>query len=57
MILAGDIGGTNVRLALFEIESDGLVRKDERKFRSREVSGLEAPVATFLEGRRVLAAS
>src|ERR1017187_1820049 len=56
MILAGDIGGTNVRLALFEIESGRLVRKDEQKFRSREVPGLEGPVETFLAGRRVLAA-
>ena len=56
MILAGDIGGTNVRLALFEIESGRLVRKDEQKFRSRELPGLEGPVETFLAGRRVLAA-
>jgi glucokinase len=56
MILAGDIGGTNVRLALFAIESGRLERKDERKFRSREVSGLEGPVETFLAGRRVDAA-
>ena len=56
MILAGDIGGTNVRLALFEIESGRLVPKDEKKFRSREVSGLEGPVRIFLGGRRVEAA-
>ncbi len=56
MILAGDIGGTNARLALFEIESDRLARKDERKFRSREVPGLAGPVETFLGGRRVDAA-
>lgn len=56
MILAGDIGGTNVRLALFAIESGRLERKDETKFRSREVAGLEVPVETFLAGRRVDAA-
>jgi glucokinase len=56
MILAGDIGGTNVRLALFEIESGRLVRKDEQKFRSREVRGLEGPVEAFLAGRSVEAA-
>jgi glucokinase len=56
MILAGDIGGTNVRLALFEIESGRLVRKDEKKFRSREFPGLEGPVEAFLAGRRVRAA-
>ena len=56
MILAGDIGGTNVRLALFEIEGGRLAARDERKFRSREVSGLERPVEEFLAGRRVSAA-
>ena len=56
MILAGDIGGTNVRLALFEIESGRLVRKEEKKLRSREFAGLEAPVRIFLGGRSVEAA-
>ena len=56
MILAGDIGGTNVRLALFEIEGGRLEAKDERTFRSREVSGLERPVEEFMAGRRVSAA-
>ncbi len=56
MILAGDIGGTNVRLALFEMEAGRLVRREERKFRSREFPGLEGPVESFLAGRRVLAA-
>ncbi len=32
------------------------MRKDERKFRSREVPGLEGPVEAFLAGRRVDAA-
>ncbi len=56
MILAGDIGGTNVRLALFEIEGGRLVAKDERTFRSRDFSGLEQPVEEFLAGRAVSAA-
>jgi glucokinase len=56
MILAGDIGGTNVRLALFDVESGRLVRRDEKRFRSREVPGLEGPVEAFLAGRRVNAA-
>jgi glucokinase len=55
MILAGDVGGTNVRLALFEVERGKLVRKDEKTFRSRDVSGLEQPVEEFLAGRRVAA--
>jgi glucokinase len=56
MILAGDIGGTHVRLGLFEIESGRLVEKDEKEFRSREIPGLEGPVESFLAGRRVDAA-
>jgi glucokinase len=56
MILAGDIGGTNTRLALFEIEGGALARKDERTFRSRDAAGLEGPVREFLGGRAVAAA-
>ena len=56
MILGGDVGGTNVRLALFEIEEGKLAPRDEKKFRSRDSSGLEQPVEEFLAGRRVSAA-
>ena len=56
MILAGDVGGTNVRLALFEVEGGKLAPRDERKFRSRDVPGLEGPVVEFLAGRRAAAA-
>ena len=45
MILAGDVGGTNVRLALIEVEGGKLARKDEKTFLSRDVPGLEQPVA------------
>jgi glucokinase len=56
MILAGDVGGTNVRLALFELEGGKLAQKEERKFPSRDVPGLEGPVVEFLAGRRAAAA-
>lgn len=56
MILAGDVGGTNVRLALFEIAGGKLTAGDERKFRSGNFAGLEQPVEEFLAGRRVSAA-
>jgi glucokinase len=56
LILAGDIGGTNVRLALFEIEGGRVASREEKKFRSRDFSGLEQPVEEFLAGRRVSAA-
>lgn len=44
MILAGDIGGTNTRLALFE--RGAIVR--EQKFLSKEFQGLEKIVKEFL---------
>jgi glucokinase len=52
MILAGDIGGTNVRLALFETGSGKLVSREEAKFRSRDFQGLETVVEKFLAGRK-----
>lgn len=48
--LAGDIGGTNVRLALFERVEGRLVEGRREKYRSREHDGLEAVLAKFLEG-------
>jgi glucokinase len=57
MILAGDIGGTNTRLALFDAVDGALVRRRETKLRSQAVKGLEAAIASFLpEGMRVEAA-
>lgn len=49
-ILAGDIGGTNSRLALFEAESDGkkdVIRRTD--FPSQEFQGLESIVNEFLQ--------
>jgi glucokinase len=53
LILAGDVGGTNVRLALFESEDGRLVSREEARFPSREEAGLERPVEAFLRGRSV----
>ena len=50
MILAGDIGGTNVRLALFEVVSGKLAVRREAKLPSRAFPGLEAAVEKFLAG-------
>lgn len=50
MILAGDIGGTNTRLALFE---NGKRIGDEKKFPSQTYSSLESIVAEFLQGKKV----
>lgn len=50
MILAGDIGGTNTRLALFE---QGKMAGPEKKYPSRNYPGLEEIVQEFLGGKRV----
>lgn len=48
MILAGDIGGTNTRLALVEAAGDELRIEAEETFPSRERTSLEAAIAEFL---------
>ena len=48
-ILAGDIGGTNVRLALFEADGSDLTLLFERAYASREHRGVAEVVARFLE--------
>lgn len=53
MILAGDIGGTNTRLALFE---KGKRVGDEKKFLSQKYDGLETIVREFLKEQKVIAA-
>lgn len=48
MILAGDIGGTNVRLATFELVEDRLVEKRRERFPSAAFPGLEAVIERFV---------
>lgn len=50
MILAGDIGGTHTRLALFE---KGKLVGEERKFPSRNYKSLEEIVREFLQSEKV----
>ena len=50
MILAGDIGGTNARLALFS--RDGLRAIDRETYESRKYPGLDPIVREFLATRR-----
>jgi glucokinase len=52
MILAGDIGGTNTRLALAEAKNDGLQILVEETYPSREQTSLEAAVTKFLAVHR-----
>jgi glucokinase len=49
MILAGDIGGTHARLAFFQANNGNLKLISETSFASREYSGLEVIVSTFLD--------
>lgn len=55
MILAGDIGGTNSRLAFFEQQGGELRPVLQKDFPSRQARGLEEIVTAFVaqEGRPV----
>lgn len=55
MILAGDIGGTNTRLALFKEEAGRLVLLEEQIYPSRNHGNLEEIVDVFLRGRPCVA--
>jgi len=49
MILAGDIGGTHTRIALFEETAGALVMALERVYPSREHKGLDEILSLFLK--------
>jgi glucokinase len=49
MILAGDVGGTKVELALYGFERGQLVHIREQRFPAQEFSGLEEIVRRFLQ--------
>src|SRR5579859_5834861 len=57
MILAGDIGGTNTRLAVFELEGGRLRRRLEAVMPSREYAGLDAAVRAFFAAHSVTVTS
>ncbi len=52
MILAGDIGGTNTRLALFKLEQDCFQAVSSAVFPSREHGSLEEIVAAFVSSQK-----
>src|SRR5579862_9799247 len=56
MILAGDVGGTKVHLALYDSTDGKLIYTREERFPAREYSGLEAIVKEFLGAGQVSAA-
>jgi glucokinase len=47
MILAGDIGGTNTCLALFELKAGAIVSIAKATFASNNYANLEEIVGTF----------
>src|SRR4051794_36317737 len=49
MILAGDVGGTKVHLALYDFAEGRLTHVRDEKYPAREFKGLEAVVRKFLE--------
>jgi len=49
MILAGDVGGTKVHLALYGFEKGELTHVRDEKFPAQEYAGLEVIVRRFLE--------
>ena len=50
MILAGDVGGTKVHLALYSFDGGRLKVVRERRFPAHEFASLDAVVKTFLAG-------
>ncbi len=56
MILAGDVGGTKVHLALFEFTDGNLNHVRDKQFPAKEYSGLEEIVKEFLVSEKVTSA-
>ncbi len=56
MILAGDVGGTKVHLALFDFVDGNLKHARDKLFPAKEYAGLEAIVKEFLVTEKVTAA-
>jgi len=55
VIVAGDIGGTNARLATFEVQAGRLVRTREEVYSSRSAPDLETIVRRFVQEVRPVA--
>ncbi len=56
MILAGDVGGTKVHLALYDFSNGKLTFTREQRYPAKEYAGLEAIVGEFLGGGKASAA-
>ncbi len=49
MILAGDVGGTKVHLALYDFQGGLLTAMEEKRYPAREYAGLSSVVQAFLD--------
>ena len=56
MILAGDVGGTKVHLALYDFRNGKLAYTRDERYPAKEYSGLEEIAKEFLGGDKVTAA-
>jgi glucokinase len=56
-VLAGDIGGTNTRLALFRVTRPHFRPIMEKTFKSRDYQGFEGVLREFLKGKREIKAA
>jgi len=56
MILAGDVGGTKVHLALYDFSNGKLEYTRDQRYPAKDYSGLEAIVTEFLGAEKVTAA-
>ena len=56
MILAGDVGGTKVHLALYDFTDGNLKHTTDKQYPARNYSGLEEIVKEFLGTNKVTAA-
>jgi glucokinase len=56
MILAGDVGGTKVNLALYDFVNGKLTHTRDKQFKAREYSGLEEIVKEFVVAEKITAA-
>ncbi len=56
MILAGDVGGTKVNLALYDFIDGKLVHSRDKQYPAKEYSGLEEIVKEFIVAEKITAA-
>lgn len=57
MLLAGDVGGTNLRLALYDLADGALVERRRARVPTRDVTSLVEAAAAFLAGEPRLEAA